>query len=282
MLPLDEPSPFESSRQGTATFAGRSKPAMDFWRVPRHAAPTRPTVHPDPDCRRRSASTMVLGRTLEQWGFDVVVANDGVEAWERITGDQPPALAIVDWMMPRLDGIELCQRIRATPLPFALVCDPADQADQSAGSCGRPRGRRRRLSHETVRARRAPRAPSRRSTHPRPHREHQAAQRTTPDLQLLQTHPVRYELLGTGRQLHHGTHGRPVLTRDLPPLHGEVPGGARATTDRSRIGGSSSATTRLNSDCSRFGNGLMDRGLACTVSADHPARLLLDATRGWL
>jgi sigma-B regulation protein RsbU (phosphoserine phosphatase) len=61
-------------------------------------------------------STLLLGRTLEQWGFEVVAAQDGLEAWESILGDKPPALAIVDWMMPRLDGIELCQRIRATSL----------------------------------------------------------------------------------------------------------------------------------------------------------------------
>jgi sigma-B regulation protein RsbU (phosphoserine phosphatase) len=62
-------------------------------------------------------STMMLGRTLEQWGFEVVVANDGVSAWEHIIGNEPPSLAIVDWMMPGLDGIELCRRIRATTLP---------------------------------------------------------------------------------------------------------------------------------------------------------------------
>jgi CheY-like chemotaxis protein len=61
-------------------------------------------------------STMMLGRTLEGWGFEVIVADDGVAAWERITGENPPALVIVDWMMPGLDGIELCRRIRATEL----------------------------------------------------------------------------------------------------------------------------------------------------------------------
>ena len=60
-------------------------------------------------------STLVLGRALEQWGFDVVVAHDGTAAWERIIGDEPPELAIIDWMMPGLDGIEVCRRIRATP-----------------------------------------------------------------------------------------------------------------------------------------------------------------------
>jgi phosphoserine phosphatase RsbU/P len=62
-------------------------------------------------------STMMLGRTLEGWGFEVVVVQDGAAAWEQISGKQPPALAIVDWMMPGLDGIELCRRIRATTLP---------------------------------------------------------------------------------------------------------------------------------------------------------------------
>ena len=61
-------------------------------------------------------STMMLGRTLEQWGFEVVVVHDGAAAWERIAGAAPPALVIVDWMMPGLDGIELCRRIRATAL----------------------------------------------------------------------------------------------------------------------------------------------------------------------
>ena len=61
-------------------------------------------------------STMLLSRTLEQWGFEVVLAHDGTTAWGHITGVAPPELAIVDWMMPGVDGIELCRRIRATPL----------------------------------------------------------------------------------------------------------------------------------------------------------------------
>jgi len=61
-------------------------------------------------------STLMLARTLEQWGYDVVVVYDGVAAWECIVSDDPPALAILDWMMPGLDGIELCTRIRATTL----------------------------------------------------------------------------------------------------------------------------------------------------------------------
>ncbi len=62
-------------------------------------------------------STMMLSRNLERWGFEVVVAQDGASAWQHIVGATPPALAIVDWMMPGIDGIELCRRIRAASLP---------------------------------------------------------------------------------------------------------------------------------------------------------------------
>ena len=65
-------------------------------------------------------STLVLRRTLENWGFEVTVADDGASAWECITGDDPPALAIVDWMIPGLEGIELCRRIRETPPPAPI------------------------------------------------------------------------------------------------------------------------------------------------------------------
>jgi sigma-B regulation protein RsbU (phosphoserine phosphatase) len=60
-------------------------------------------------------STMILQRTLESWGYDVVATQDGLKAWEHISGGEPPQLAIVDWMMPGLDGLEICRRVRATP-----------------------------------------------------------------------------------------------------------------------------------------------------------------------
>lgn len=65
-------------------------------------------------------STMILGRTLEKWGYEVAVAHDGLEAWAQVMGATPPSIAIIDWMMPGLDGIEFCRRVRATPLPSAL------------------------------------------------------------------------------------------------------------------------------------------------------------------
>ena len=61
-------------------------------------------------------SAMMVRRTVEQWGFETLVVHDGIAAWNAVSGDAPPDLAILDWMMPGLDGIELCKRIRAATL----------------------------------------------------------------------------------------------------------------------------------------------------------------------
>jgi DNA-binding response OmpR family regulator len=54
-----------------------------------------------------------LEATLRDWGHDVVSTGDGHAAWEALCGPDAPRLAILDWMMPGLDGLELCRRIRA-------------------------------------------------------------------------------------------------------------------------------------------------------------------------
>ena len=55
---------------------------------------------------------MILARSLERWGLEVVIAHDGEEAWRIIDQDGGIAMAILDWMMPGADGPELCRRIR--------------------------------------------------------------------------------------------------------------------------------------------------------------------------
>ena len=59
--------------------------------------------------------TTILSNSLARLGIEVVVAHDGDVAWQALNGPNPPSLAIMDWMMPNLDGLELCQRIRGTP-----------------------------------------------------------------------------------------------------------------------------------------------------------------------
>jgi DNA-binding response OmpR family regulator len=58
-------------------------------------------------------SRHLLERQLRSWSYDVVTARDGAEAWEILRTPESPRLAVLDWVMPGLDGPELCQRIRA-------------------------------------------------------------------------------------------------------------------------------------------------------------------------
>jgi sigma-B regulation protein RsbU (phosphoserine phosphatase) len=59
-------------------------------------------------------SLQLLQATLEMYGHEVVTSVDGEEAWEMF--DREPARVIVsDWMMPGVDGLEFCRRVRARP-----------------------------------------------------------------------------------------------------------------------------------------------------------------------
>lgn len=59
------------------------------------------------------APTRILLRTaISQWGYKIVEAKDGIEAWNILQQSDPPHLLILDWLMPNLDGIALCNRIK--------------------------------------------------------------------------------------------------------------------------------------------------------------------------
>jgi two-component system cell cycle response regulator len=55
----------------------------------------------------------LINSCLKEWDFNFVVANDGNAAWEILEGAWAPTLAILDWVLPGVSGLELCQRIRA-------------------------------------------------------------------------------------------------------------------------------------------------------------------------
>jgi diguanylate cyclase (GGDEF)-like protein len=57
-------------------------------------------------------SSLVLRKTLEKMGHEIVTAVDGIDAWQRVQ-QEDIRLVISDWMMPRMDGLDLCRRIRA-------------------------------------------------------------------------------------------------------------------------------------------------------------------------
>lgn len=54
----------------------------------------------------------LIGDHLRSWGFEVTVAETGSQAWEILEQADAPKLVLLDWVLPDLDGIELCQRIR--------------------------------------------------------------------------------------------------------------------------------------------------------------------------
>ncbi len=62
-----------------------------------------------------STSRRLLEATLARDGYHVVSAADGDEAWEQLHDKDAPRLAILDWMMPGRDGIEICRQIRREP-----------------------------------------------------------------------------------------------------------------------------------------------------------------------
>lgn len=56
-------------------------------------------------------SVKILKFTLEHYGHEVVTSGTGVEAWEKFDKD-PVRVIVSDWMMPDMDGLELCRRVR--------------------------------------------------------------------------------------------------------------------------------------------------------------------------
>ena len=60
-------------------------------------------------------SRRVLQLTLTNWGHEVVMTTDGDEALAALQREDAPRLTILDWMMPGMDGIEVCRRLRQTP-----------------------------------------------------------------------------------------------------------------------------------------------------------------------
>ena len=59
-----------------------------------------------------SISRRILESQLGKWGYEVVSARSGAEAWEILQAKGGPSLAILDWQMPEMDGVEVCRRVR--------------------------------------------------------------------------------------------------------------------------------------------------------------------------
>ncbi len=76
-----------------------------------------------------AVSRRLLESLLMKWGYEVVVAKDGMEAWQWLQGPDAPRLALLDWMMPGMDGVEVCRQARkrtAQPYTYMLLLTARD------------------------------------------------------------------------------------------------------------------------------------------------------------
>ena len=84
-----------------------------------------------------AVSRRMLEVSLEKWGYAVVVAVDGAEAWRVLQDHDPPDLAILDWMMPAMDGIEVCRKARESlhgrPIYIILLTARGSRVDLVTG-----------------------------------------------------------------------------------------------------------------------------------------------------
>ena len=80
-------------------------------------------------------SRHLLERNLTNWGFTVITAEDGAEAARILEGDDAPSLAILDWMMPKMDGAEVCTHVRqrtGRPYIYLVLLTAKSQKEEIA------------------------------------------------------------------------------------------------------------------------------------------------------
>lgn len=78
-------------------------------------------------------SRHLLERNLGNWGFQVTAVGDGAAALELLEGENPPALVLLDWAMPNMDGLEVCRRLRARagrPFTYVVLLTARNHSDE--------------------------------------------------------------------------------------------------------------------------------------------------------
>jgi len=75
-------------------------------------------------------SRTLLELCLERQGYEVVAVDNGLDAWNLMRQDEPPAIAILDWIMPGLSGLEVCRRVReraSANQPYLILLTARDE-----------------------------------------------------------------------------------------------------------------------------------------------------------
>jgi DNA-binding response OmpR family regulator len=76
-------------------------------------------------------SREVICTAVSKWGFRTIVTHDGHEAMAAVRAEKGPVVAILDWMMPGMDGLEVCRRIRQLGKPVYVILLTARSAKKS-------------------------------------------------------------------------------------------------------------------------------------------------------
>ena len=77
----------------------------------------------------------LLAHYLKNWGFHVTACRDGNEALQMLEAEHAPVLALIDWKMPGLEGVEICRRLRGRPgrHRYTYIILVTGQSDAAAG-----------------------------------------------------------------------------------------------------------------------------------------------------
>jgi two-component system, OmpR family, response regulator len=91
----------------------------------------------------------ILARALQRLGYDTTIVSNGTDAWDHLSRANAPTLAILDWMMPGMDGPTLFRKMKQLPetsaLPVVFITAKATQRDMdelvalgAAGTISKP------------------------------------------------------------------------------------------------------------------------------------------------
>lgn len=80
----------------------------------------------------RPTTRYILNKKLNEWGYEVIEAEDGATAWEALNADDPPRIAILDWIMPGYDGVTICKMLKErenSPFIYSILLTSKSQKE---------------------------------------------------------------------------------------------------------------------------------------------------------
>src|SRR5690242_121786 len=130
--------------EGEPTFPPHGRRARSRVKGRLSAAPAPALLPPCRETRMRIlvaddnfAFRQQLVEDLGRWGYEVLVAEDGLTAWRLLQEADAPTLALLDWMMPGMDGARVCEEVRRKPggryRYLILLTARADKSDVIRG-----------------------------------------------------------------------------------------------------------------------------------------------------